>query len=87
MTAWRLWSKVDALYWLVTNSISIAQQQSLEGFSVGGARYTPGGHTERELRELRHGIWQTFVESGAQYLLAASNPQDLLIRMVAVDGT
>ena len=81
VTAWRVWSKIDALHWLLSDSLTIAREQGLEGFAVGSARYTRGSGPEQDLSALRTGIRRTFTDAGAQHLLQAKGPKDVLAGM------
>jgi hypothetical protein len=82
--AWRLWSKVDALYWLELDTSRVASQQDFDGFTAGSTRYPAGAVADPELRDLRVGIRHVFQTSGAGYLLRAQNPRDVLVQMAAV---
>ena len=83
VAAWRVWSKVDALHWLLSDSLTIAREQGFDGFAVGSARYARGSGPEQDLSALRAGIRRSFVTAGAEHLLQAKGPQDVLAGMAA----
>jgi hypothetical protein len=85
---WRLWTHVDSQYWIVVNSLSIAEGHGVGRIRAGGFAYSSSSEEVQELREVRHALMQWLDQNELGFVRTSHGLVPLLhqLQEYGVDG-
>ena len=80
---WRVWTMVDGQHWILQDATRLAARQGVGAFRVGSTTVSQNSPDAQELKNLRNGLRKTIRDQGAEFLLTARGPTDVLRGLAA----